>query len=113
MTLEYEVSYAGIPFLTDVASVIRLPGQTPANENPEVLPPRKQQPLADIVDELNRLISFKWLNDFGSLRQEGRNTNALAREMPASTTPNATNPIGTYFYPTAASRFSVYRGLVT
>lgn len=109
----YEASFAGVPFLVDTAAVVRLPTQTPSSENLEVLPPRKQQPLADLVDELNRLISFKWLTDFGPSRPPGRNLDALARELPTSPWPNSTVPIGNFFYPNAASRWSVYRGLVT
>ena len=120
MSLEYLLEFAGTPFLIDVAKVVRLPvhGQGETDDAPgtpkDQLPPRKHQPLADLVDEIDRILPFKYLNDFkGPNRNPGRNLGAIAYTDDQGPMPNPQVRIGDWFYPTGASRWSVFRGLAT
>lgn len=56
MTLDYQVTFGGIPFVTDAAVSARMPFPHSEQLDPEQSAPRKHQPLADLIDELNRLI---------------------------------------------------------
>ncbi len=112
-SLSFQLTYAGIPFIGDQASVLRMGMDSPADQNEQVQPNRKQQPFSDLIDELNKLIDFKFLSDMGGSRPAGRNLDALARDLPAAKWPNVDVPIGCYYYPTSAGRWSVFRGLAT
>lgn len=115
MSLDYTVSYAGIPLLVDTAKVLRqspiiaLPGQIQKQDQI-----RKQQPEIDLIDELNRLISFNYLQDFYvPTYYHNRNLGAVARPSHFGPQPGPTVQIGDFYYPTGATRWSVYRGLAT
>lgn len=115
MALDYLLTFAGIPFVIDVARVIRLHQPVAEQEAADQLPPRKYQPLVDLVDELDRMIPFRYLQEFG-LQSEypGRNIGALAREERTISQPLSNNlRIGDWYYPPTASRWSVFRGLAT
>ena len=118
MALEYDLTFAGVPFVIDVAKVVRLPayGQGEEDEVPGTpksqLPPRKHQPLEDLVDENDRLLPFQYLNEFKRPnRNPGRNLGAIAHVDDIGPFPNNEIRIGDWYYPTTASRWSVFRGL--
>lgn len=112
----YTLEYAGIPFVLDVARVVRLHQQAASEqEAPEQLPPRKYQPEVDLLDELDRLLPSIYRQDFANAPvYPGRNVGALAREERGINQPLANNlRIGDWYYPPTASRWSVFRGLAT
>ena len=112
---DFLLSYAGIPFVLDEGRVFRLPA-TGGHETEPVaqIPPSDQQPLADLIDEIDRLISFDYLQDF-SLPDvhPGRSLSAIARRELAYGYPSPQIHIGDWYYPTTVSRWSVFRGLMT
>ncbi len=116
MPLEYRISFADIPFVVDEAKIIRLPPTKQAIElvPEDQEPPRKHQPMADLVDELNRMIPFQYLQDIGPVPNFlGRNLSATAYKRQTSPYPGPTVRIGDWYYPNGAARWSVFRGLAT
>lgn len=116
LSQSFLLTFAGIPFITDKASVFRSPGHTPHGQEgaERNFPPRDQQPLADLIDEIDRLIPFNYLQDFSPASDyPGRNLGAIARKMFQGPFPNPKIRIGDWYYPTGASRWSVFRGLAT
>lgn len=113
-TSSYHLTFAGVPFLLDQAAVVRM-HQPRAENDPqaEILPARKHQPLADLVDELNRLLPSLYLQDFSPPPSPGRNLAAIAYRSQAGPWPNPQVRIGDWFYPTMASRWSIFRGLAS
>jgi len=110
----YKLTYAGIPFVTDVARTIPLASEMRGGTNPKDQPPAKHQVELDLVDELNRLLPWQYLADFAPPSQyPGRNLAAVARAYDVGPYPNATVRIGDYYYPTGAARWGVFRGLAT
>jgi len=110
----FQLTFAGVPFVADQAKVVRLNlnlGQT--SSDPDNLPPRTQQPLVDLVDELNRLIPFRYLSDFNPPSiYPGKNLAGLG--VVEHRNPNANDlRVGDYYYPFGATRWSVFRGLAT
>ena len=62
MSLEYSLTYAGIPFLIDQAQVVRMDREpSTQGRDKDSLPPKKHQPLADLIDEINRLIDIMFI----------------------------------------------------
>lgn len=113
-TFNYLLTYAGIPFVLDTARVVRMPGHVPHGEVEDQLPPRDQQVEADLLDEVNRLLDFRYLNDFAVPGDfPGRNVSALARRTPLGPMPTPQIRVGDWYYPHGASRWSVFRGLAT
>jgi len=115
MSLEFIVTYAGVPFVLDQGKVVRI--HHPYMENDPAtlaLPPQKHQPLADMIDELNRIYPFVYLEDF-TLPTDfpGRTLDCLARPPKIGPMPNPHMKIWDYYYPTGAQRWSVFRGLAT
>lgn len=115
MALEYLLQFANVPFVPDTGKVVRL-----AHKHQEVsstdqdLAPLKHQPLADLVDELNRMIPFKYLQDFSlPSTYPGRNVDGIAFQPQADPQPNSTLRLFDWYYPYGASRWSVFRGLAT
>lgn len=110
----YDVTFAGVPFCLDVAKVIRMDLRHPKVEDEEQLPPRKHQPLADLVEELDRLMPFLYLQDFSlPSSYPGRNLGAIAYRDPIGPNPSPQIKIGDFYYPPTACRWSVFRGLAT
>lgn len=108
-TFTYELSFANIPFVSDVARVIRLGSNIATEQEDEnQLPPRKYQPFADLVDELNKMIDDRYLNEF-NLDGYNRKTDALARNVGPLPNPR----IGDFYYPMGATRWACFRGLAT
>lgn len=108
-TIKYELTFAQVPFVTDVARVIRMAGNLASEqEDDSQLPPRKQQPLADLVDEINRILDDRYTFQY-ELDGITRQTSSLAQWNQPKPNPR----IGDYYYPTGASRWSVFMGLAT
>lgn len=115
--MKYELSYAGIPLVSDTARIIRLPVRETAPEgtSPDRQQiPRKHQTEADLIDELNRVIPFRFLNDFSAPAEFlGRNLSTFTSLDHIKPLPDPSIPIGCWYYPTGARRWSVFRGLAT
>lgn len=115
LSQRFECSFASIPFLTDDPRVFRLTppaGGKPWSDRPNMV--RKFQPLADLVEEVNRLIPFHYLDEFDPVSPyPGRSLSALARKDSSGDEPHPNLMIGDWYYPRGASAWSVFRGLVT
>lgn len=114
-TLPFNCLYANVPFCVDQAQVVRmnLEGSPILAKDQEPL--RKHQAMADLVDELNRIIPFRYLKDFTLPGEyQGRNLGAMAIQDAIGPDPTPGDiKIGDFYYPTTASRWSVFRGLAT
>ena len=113
--MDYLLTYAGVPFVADEAQVFQIsqPGY-PIGTKKEHSPTRKQQAVTYLVDELNRILPFEYLEDFEQQGPyPGRNLGAAALPWKSATRPNPHVKIGDWYWPTGASRFSVFRGLAT
>lgn len=114
MSLEFTVSFAGVHFLIDESPIARMAMEAPEQREANQLNPRKSQPLADLIDEVNRLIKLEYIVDFQlPSPHPGRNLGAIARHSETRTHPGENPTIGEFYYPTTASRWSVFRGLAT
>lgn len=113
--MAFELSFAGIPFCLDTAKIVRMDHKPGGMVPPEELEaPRKHQPMADLIDELNKLLPCKYLQDFQVPGDyPGRDLGALAYRSHIGPYPNPSISIGDWYYPTTASRWSVFRGLAT
>ena len=110
----YALTFAGIPFVSDVARLVRMTQPTPEGEVADQQPLRKQQPFADLIDELNRSLPWHLLQDVSPLSDfPGRNASALARWANAPDFPSEDVKIGEWYYPNGASRWGMFRGLAT
>ncbi len=108
----YSLTLGQVPLLLDSGTGFRSSGPVAAPDGGKDLVIRKYQPCEDIVSTLNRIIPFHQLNDLSpATTYPGKNLGALAWkdnfDCPAKTR------IGEWYYPTGASRFSVFRGLAT
>ncbi len=114
MAFSYLLDYAGVPFCLDEGKVFRMSMKPPSTEVESSLGPKKYQPLSDLIDELDRLLPFCYLDDFGPQVEElGHNLNALAVQQYSNKFPNPQVKIGDWYYPSGATRWSVFRGLAT
>lgn len=114
--LEFNLTYAGTPFILDTAQAVRIKGHsTPETQDENTLPPRKYQPLPDLIDELNRLLPTCYLSDFVlPSSYPGRNLGAIAMQGQVGPDPESdTLRVGDWYYPVGATRWSVFRGLAT
>ena len=119
--LTYSLTYAGIPFLTDVSQTVRIAAADSIYHEPSgvertesQLPAITQEPLSDLIDELNRLIPFDRLSDFVSSEgYAGRKIGPLEVVGQKLRNPSSLTKIGEWYYPVGASRWSVFRGLMT
>ncbi len=110
----FEVSYAGVPFLLDFARKVRVPSNYDHEiEESEQTLPRRFQSYADLIDQLDRMLPFQYLKDFGFSKSFlGRNISSVARN-PEDECPDPSIKINDFYYPNTASRWSVFRGLAT
>lgn len=113
-----QLTFARVPFCLDAAKVFRMTAARPDYEAQEdtalVFPPDKHQPQADLIDEIDRLLPFKYSEEMGRLgAYAGRNLGALARSLEEKVAPDNTIRIGEFYYPTGASRYGIFRGLAT
>lgn len=114
--MQYQLTFAGVPFLLNSARVFRLPpSASQSTEAPaDQTTVRKHQPEGDLIDELNRSLPFQYLQDFAPPAMAWqRNTNALANSFKSDHQPDTHVRIGDWYYPNNASRWSVFRGLAT
>lgn len=109
MALDFTLSFGGVLFVSDTAKIFRLFDLD--KDMDEVLPmARKQQPLVDLIDEVNRMIPFDYQQDFDYPDiVYSRTLNQLAQHI------TFTPPIkvGDWYYPNTARAWSVFRGLAT
>ena len=97
MAFSYLLEYAGVPFCLDEGKVFRMGMKPPSTEVEESLGPRKFQPLPDLIDELNRLLPFLYLDDFGvSPSDPTLNLSAIADNSTKNRFPNPEVKIGDY-----------------
>lgn len=112
----YLLTYNDTPFVSDAPQVVRLTIDDGEDNrlNTSLVAPRKFQPMADLMDEINRLIPLDDLNDF-SLPSTfpGRNLSAIADEASSDPKPGPSVKVGQWYYPYGAGRFSVCRMLAT
>lgn len=112
----FELSFAGVPFCLDAGEAHRTPlrGRERPSPAPAHATSRKHQPEPDLLDEVDRLLPFLYGQEF-ELPSDypGRMTGALARREHVGPMPTCQVRVGDYYYPTTASRWSVFRGLMT
>ncbi len=110
--MEYLLTFANVPFVSDTARVFRMQQDSSASEKGEEsnYAPRKHQPLTELMDEIDRLLPFNYFNDqcYPSAFP-GRNLGNIAykseQELPVKIR------IGDWYYPNSASKWSIFRGL--
>lgn len=107
----FELSFGGIPFVLDKSSIVRLSVETKEGLDPRQQAPAKQQPEPDLIDELNRRISPKWLNEFAPPKQFLKGSMAMLA-FPHELTYRQVG-IGEFFYPSNASRWACGRFLAS
>lgn len=106
------ITFSGVPFLLDTARVTNFSDTQEKDASSAFT--WKQQPIEDLVEELNRRISFDYLQDFDlPTDYPGRSLGALAYRQPIGPMPNPTVKIGDWYYPNTAMRWSVFRGLAS
>ena len=104
MALEYELTFAGIPFCLDLATKVSLPN------SPDIAKPYQSQ--IDLLNELDKLIPFCYLQEFTPTPSfPGNNLSAIA--YPYYQNQFTDIRIGDWYYPTGATRWSIFRGLAT
>ncbi len=115
--LSYSLTFAGIPVITDDGKqfLSLIEGYTnayPASKIEGTLA-AMQRPLADVIDEVNRLIPFLYINDFKLPNYYlGHDLSALSNKD-IGPHPNPYLLIGDWYYPTTMSRWSAMRVLAT
>lgn len=112
---DYELSFAGIGFCIDTAKVFRINMQRTEDfqKTNSLLPVGKYQPEDMLVDELNRILPFDYMQDFSYDNVANPNINLVAQRRDFRKFPNPDIKIGHWYYPVCASRWSVFRGLAT
>ncbi len=110
--LSYEILFAGVPFLTDAARVVRIHQPHNEQETDQGQAPEKHQPESSLWDEIERLAPTSFIRDISSPSNfMGHNLDAIAIKAPKITP--FPFQLNTWFYPTTCSRWSIFRGLVT
>src|SRR6267378_4197525 len=100
MSLDYNLTFAGVPLILDFARVIRVNMSRSALEVEDQMPPRKHQPMADLLDELDRQIPFHYLQDFTlPSAYPGRNLGAIAYQWRIGPMPSPDVHINDWYYP--------------
>lgn len=108
----YSLTFCGVPFVPDTAKLVRMKW-TPGDTSSEMLGLTKFQPMVDLIDEISRTWSLELLQDFSIPLLPGRNLNALGSTATPDPQPNPELPIGSFYYPFGAGRWSVFRMLAT
>ena len=109
-----QLTFAGISFVLHEAKAYRMASPKAHEIKEGGLPTlRKYQPLVDLVEELDRILPFKYLQDFSHPNVYSDHQDSLARRWRGSSFPNPSIKLGEWYYPTTASRWSVFRGLAT
>ncbi len=109
------LEYAGIPFVPDYARRVRTHQETPEHSPASQLPAERFQPNPDLIEEIDRMMPMRYLQDFQEPGDDypGRNLGAIALRSPSSNSPGTDLRIYDWYYPPTASRWSVFRGLMT
>lgn len=115
MTLDYSAVFGGIPFVVDQAMSVRIMDINRGEmTDEEQQSPRKYQSKTDLIDELDRKLPWKYLQDFSlPSNYPGRNLGAIAIQAQIDPQPNPDLDPFNWYYPYGASRWSVFRGLAT
>lgn len=110
--LYFNLTYAGVPFMADDAVAVRPDIPTGDYQKGANNPISKQRPLPELVEELNRIIPFKYIQAFSQpANYQGRNIGNLAIPNTEAANPNPEIKIGDWYYPNTASRWSIFTGL--
>ncbi len=113
MPLEFELSLAGVPFLSVEGGAVRFPAPGPL-QGKDKQPLSKLPAMPSVLEEVERLMPFRQMNEMvmptGALGGE-LGPIGVKKSLGADDTSNI--KIGEWFYPTTASRWSVFRGLMT
>lgn len=112
--MDYKITFAGVPFINNTARVFRfdIQGRHELEVGEEQnQSPRKHQPLTDLIEELDRMLPFNYLNDISYQGvYPGRNLGAISCKSETGN-PGPKIGIGEWYYPNTACKWSVYRGL--
>lgn len=112
----FELSYAGVGFSLDAATVVRA-DQTPRTKGTNSYAVdggadvRNHQPLADFIDELDRIMPFRYIHDFDYPSPSPRIDSLALKDIDDAQDVKAR--IGEFYYPSTAAKWSVFRGLAT
>ncbi len=111
----YDLQFAGIPFVPDYARRVRTHLESPEHSPASQLPAERFQPNSDLIEEIDRMMPMRYLQDFQEPGDDypGRNLGAIALRSPSSNSPGTDLRIYDWYYPPTASRWSVFRGLMT
>lgn len=113
--MNYQLTFAGVPFTLDEGKIVRMkfphPDITSERKN---LPPEKHQPEVSLLDEIERKLSYKYLQDFTpAYLNYSKELNSIPFVTMLSSMPDPQLNIGDWYYPNTMSRFSIFRGLAT
>jgi hypothetical protein len=104
--LTYSLTFAGIPFSLDLGISFRAPFKGSSEFSREGDDPAtKQQPLAELTDEFDKKLPFRYLQEFSITRP-------LASDYPYSN-PDIAREIGDMYYPHGMRRFGYFRAFAT
>lgn len=105
---DYALTFGGVPFLSDRARSFRLtPEPSEHDPTPERSVLRKQQPEADLLEEIDRLLPSRDRTQYITLPESSR-LMGLARQPDPLSSPR----VGEWCYPTGVARWSVFRGVM-
>lgn len=109
MSLEFQLTFAGIPFVTDDG--VQVPIVFPDPEvGGEVMDPKGHDCACSLMEQVDRMIPFHYLQELqNNPHFPGRNLGEIAY----SESRDVKIRVGDWYYPTTASRWSVFRGLAT
>lgn len=110
--LDYQLTYAGVPFVGDVARVYRMSAKRGASD-PNNTWPKTHQPVEGLYDELNRRMPFRQMRDLGPATNPLPHLATLKDPAPPQDLSVEGVQIGEYVYPVGAARYSIFRGLAT
>lgn len=112
-TLPFQLTFAGIPFCIDTAQIVRMRQPQSDMENKKLLPATKFQSEVDLIEELDRILPFTYMNDFAYPdTYPGRNLGAVAHRSEIKEKPGPTR-LYQWYYPTTASKWSIMYGLAS
>lgn len=113
-TYSYQLTFAGYPFCLDAGAAFRPQHAGRSELADRAQAPAKYQDEPTLLEEIERLLPAQYLQDILPLGfQASRTLNNLAQQTPGQSLPDQHLKIGQFYYPTGASRWSVFRGLVT
>ena len=111
LSSDYELSFGGIPFVLDKSQPHRMANPVHEGLDAKQHLARKQQPEADLIDEINRRLPLAWINEVAPPRPFLKGNMDMLAYPYEQSYPRI--EIGTFFYPTGASRWACGRFLAT